>query len=859
MRRHANFDDRDRDRDLSNPRSLPRENRDFRDRPRDGWHHNSPLERDSQYQREPKRFAHGDEHPQYRRGGPANDRWEHNADFQRREETYLNERDRGRDSYASRDRREEDLPPNRSRGRGMPVDGRDRGRDGPVDNRERGRGGDVRQPERNRREMDFDGDRNRERGLYMDREDRNRGRGDRGREGHFERDREDRNRGRGDRGREGHFERDREDRNRGDRRDRGRDEQTDRYNARTQRSPSLERWGHQRGGRNGRMERSGSREGWRSEHDNRMLADRETGERFRNDDRNQRREEEKWREDIQKGKPQRTDRFPPSPTEPRGSPHPPASQTDNFLKRSNPREPQERPTEARPPTTAPSSNNHGSARDRLSDLYDPAYRPPGQALPIWNFEIEPTNIQYKNSPLPREPPLPEVEYERAQIIAKLRLSFKDLCLSKLKKEAPRASFNRWLFAQLTATERKDAFLPDPEKATATPVLKSEIQNGLPAPAYVPWSVRKNADQIIRAMNNYLTAAQRYIKFSMDFPNKKDILETIKNRVEEAKAKHASDPQELLKGIKNLHSEVWTLMEPTLQPKIDELMQELASQAHQSINLLEDIYQEQKKRDHTRSGVSLLRTNQGYLIKYKTDALFLTELHLKKLRTLYVMNTPEDSACGLFLERLYILLRRYQTFFGPDESGGTMHAASPENVFNALNVKLGVQQENFASPLNCFFKRFNSAFPDTDVYFGSLGSFFNFEPTTGSFETGPPYTEEIITAMAEHLEHLLSSSSEPLSFVVFVPDWRDPLTPGLHMMEQSRYLVTDFVLEGNKSYVYVVGKQHEEKERYFSLPIDTHLYFMQNEAGRVKFPLEIDGNVAELERECYKQREHPTNT
>jgi hypothetical protein len=41
-----------------------------------------------------------------------------------------------------------------------------------------------------------------------------------------------------------------------------------------------------------------------------------------------------------------------------------------------------------------------------------------------------------------------------------------------------------------------------------------------------------------------------------------------------------------------------------------------------------------------------------------------------------------------------------------------------------------KMECFASPLNCRYSRFCSAFLDTDFAFGSVGSFFDFSPRSG---------------------------------------------------------------------------------------------------------------------------------
>ena len=78
--------------------------------------------------------------------------------------------------------------------------------------------------------------------------------------------------------------------------------------------------------------------------------------------------------------------------------------------------------------------------------------------------------------------------------------------------------------------------------------------------------------------------------------------------------------------------------------------------------------------------------------------------------------------------------------GPTEGSG-FHAAAPETVFQTLSRELGVTAEVFASPLNCFYPRFCSAFADIDALFGSHGSFFDYAPNHGSFECNPPFCDE----------------------------------------------------------------------------------------------------------------------
>ena len=155
-----------------------------------------------------------------------------------------------------------------------------------------------------------------------------------------------------------------------------------------------------------------------------------------------------------------------------------------------------------------------------------------------------------------------------------------------------------------------------------------------------------------------------------------------------------------------------------------------------------------------------------------------------------LNKHRFSDSIKFEERVYCLMSRYQTFFRNNEminEGYGMQAALPKKVFQALNIALNVKQEMFASPFNCYFRTYCSAFYDTDAYFGSVGSFFDFEPSEdGSFECNPPFTEEVIERMADRIDYLLTNSKFALSFIVFIPEWLDPPTPGLVKMEKSKF-------------------------------------------------------------------------
>eukprot|EP00960_Hanusia_phi_P017900 526160-Hanusia_phi.AAC.1 len=115
-------------------------------------------------------------------------------------------------------------------------------------------------------------------------------------------------------------------------------------------------------------------------------------------------------------------------------------------------------------------------------------------------------------------------------------------------------------------------------------------------------------------------------------------------------------------------------------------------------------------------------------------------HYEKLKALYCRTnalkqrdlTPDQ------LQRLhtsiFVLLLRYEAL-----GGHGFQAAVGGQSFDVLYRELQCSFECFASPLNCRYDKFCSAFVDTDAAFGSLGSFFSsaFSPTEGKFEVPHP--------------------------------------------------------------------------------------------------------------------------
>jgi len=239
----------------------------------------------------------------------------------------------------------------------------------------------------------------------------------------------------------------------------------------------------------------------------------------------------------------------------------------------------------------------------------------------------------------------------------------------------------------------------------------------------------------------------------------------------------------------------------------------------------------------------------------SDVIQIRLTHARKLRRLFEIYSPKSSNQE-FLDQLYVMLRRYHSLMDsnkreqipahllatctPNRESASMHAASPPRVFAFLREQLGVHHECFASPLNCYFRSFCSAYPDVDAAFGSRGSFFDFRPTGGSFEVGPPYVVEVMEQTARHCLALLETAETrggALSLVVIVPDWRTPLQTAQELMEKSRFRRRQIHIPGG-AHAFVVGDQHLPRwDTTFVLPFDTEVYVLQSSEGVKKYPTE----------------------
>lgn len=191
----------------------------------------------------------------------------------------------------------------------------------------------------------------------------------------------------------------------------------------------------------------------------------------------------------------------------------------------------------------------------------------------------------------------------------------------------------------------------------------------------------------------------------------------------------------------------------------------------------------------------------------------------------------------------MLIKRYNAYFGNVLSGegAQNQGALPIPVLECLNKQFGVTVECFASPFNCYFRQFCSAFSDIDSYFGSRGPILEFKPHCGSFEANPPFCEELMDAVITHFERLLEDSMEPLSFIVFLPEWRDPTPPALLKLEGSRWKRKQVVVPALE-HDYRHGFQHVVTKPEVSVKCvhGTMIVWLQNDAGYQRWgPTEVN--------------------
>lgn len=206
-------------------------------------------------------------------------------------------------------------------------------------------------------------------------------------------------------------------------------------------------------------------------------------------------------------------------------------------------------------------------------------------------------------------------------------------------------------------------------------------------------------------------------------------------------------------------------------------------------------------------------------------------HLEKLKEMYRIANGDRFAKKVFMADVYAMVARYDAAQGGQyRFAGGHHTALHGEVFDVLRDAFFVSCELFASPLNARWPTFCSAHIDVDYAFGSLGSYRDFRPSHGSYEVNPPFDEELVGDMSNHLFELLQNATGALTFVVITPYWLN--RPCWEDMRRSKFCTRCEVLSVREA-GYFEGAQHRKKSRFRFATSDTSVLFLQNEPAKIK--------------------------
>ena len=228
------------------------------------------------------------------------------------------------------------------------------------------------------------------------------------------------------------------------------------------------------------------------------------------------------------------------------------------------------------------------------------------------------------------------------------------------------------------------------------------------------------------------------------------------------------------------------------------------------------------------------------VVFGQTAVLVLRKTLDGLIQIYRINNGQEGSvrmCG----RLYNMVQRYETVT-PLMSIDNVLTTLIERSMVCFHRYFGVTHECFATPLTRRLNSYCSYFPDTDKYFGSSGSFYDFFPSTGSFIALPPSNDKYnLGTMYTHITNIMQSSENPLSFIICVS--HNPTfdcvreIPGL-----SPYVLHAELLPRNQ-HVFEIGNRHTMYRSQAPLGLslwtstrDTVIYWIQNSLGAQKWPI-----------------------
>ncbi|KAL8613842.1 hypothetical protein ACOMHN_032832 [Nucella lapillus] len=488
----------------------------------------------------------------------------------------------------------------------------------------------------------------------------------------------------------------------------------------------------------------------------------------------------------------------------------------------------------------------------------PTKKPAFGITAYWNF-MTPTNVVIDL----REPsrllcPHPDTELLRFKLTRDARANFAHSLQTREGIEAPTNAYNRALLAHKVRDTGSDPLMPTQCQPELCASLVREIMNDIPVKLFKP----THTGDARKLLYKYTESSKQMVETRpTSREDRKIVMWHAEDTFQWLRQKNRATFEDYVVRLGFLKRSCQPLLAKVVQPSVESIclkwyntcrdvakkVAELSSQILKDSNVTVPELPEVPQKRLLCYPVHLItptpplpsveyRPEQDFVnLTYNGDTVRVTNMHFQKLEQLYKIHCHDDHQLNLFLSRTWCLLKRYQTSFGTSSEGYGMQAALSTSVFECLHRLFGVTFECFASPLNCYFKQFCSAFADTDCFYGSRGPILNFYPVSGSLEANPPFCEELMEAMVDHFENLLSETREPLSFIVFMPEWRDPPTEALIRLETSRFNKKQVLLP-SYDHEYRHGMQHncEQSEVNVKSMHGTMVVFLQNDSGFQKW-------------------------
>lgn len=184
---------------------------------------------------------------------------------------------------------------------------------------------------------------------------------------------------------------------------------------------------------------------------------------------------------------------------------------------------------------------------------------------------------------------------------------------------------------------------------------------------------------------------------------------------------------------------------------------------------------------------------GETFIYRNNGKILDELHIDKD---LLCKVNGDNAL-----QMYSMFRVYKSFC--QATAETMQLATPPKIYEEFKEKYKITLEGFASPLNRYFDKFCSAFPEVDEPFGSIGSFFDVD-INENIVCNPPFDEEV---MDKAIDRLIDAMNKNEITTIFVcPQWDD--SPAIIKCKECKYLKKTIKEDNSEFVMYSTdGKQN----------------------------------------------------